>query len=118
MKIDPAPLQPQDIYRLLTGIVVPRPIAWVTTISKNGIINLAPFSCFTFVSSNPPMVGINVGLRAGDEKDTGRNILEQKTFVVNIGADSLNWNNSSFLESSNILVDYKRKINLYFAIMP
>ena len=89
MKIDPAPMQPQDIYRLLTGIVVPRPIAWVTTLSADGIINLAPFSCFTFVSSNPPMVGINVGLRSGEQKDTGRNILEQKSFVVNIGDDTM-----------------------------
>ena len=89
MKIDPAPLQPQEIYRLLTGIVVPRPIAWVTTHSAEGIVNLAPFSCFTFVSSSPPMLGINVGLRDGSQKDTGRNILEQKSFVVNIGDETM-----------------------------
>ncbi len=89
MKINPAPMPPQDIYRLLTGMVVPRPIAWVTTLSAAGIVNLAPFSCFTFVSSKPPMIGINVGLRSGEQKDTARNILEGKSFVVNIGDETM-----------------------------
>jgi flavin reductase (DIM6/NTAB) family NADH-FMN oxidoreductase RutF len=89
MRIDPAPMQPQDIYRLLTGVVVPRPIAWVTTQSATGIVNLAPFSCFTFVSSKPPMVGINVGLRNGEQKDTARNILESKNFIVNIADETM-----------------------------
>lgn len=89
MKIDPTPMQPQDVYRLLTGIVVPRPIAWVTTQSAEGIVNLAPFSCFTFVSSRPPMVGINVGTRSGEPKDTARNILQSKSFIVNIGDETL-----------------------------
>lgn len=89
MKIDPTPMQPQDIYRLLTGMVVPRPIAWVTTVSEKGVVNLAPFSCFTFVSSKPPMVGINVGLRGRDQKDTARNILGAKSFVVNIADETM-----------------------------
>jgi flavin reductase (DIM6/NTAB) family NADH-FMN oxidoreductase RutF len=89
MKVDPAPLSPQDVYRLLTGIVVPRPIAWVTTRSPAGVTNLAPFSCFTFVSSEPPMIGINVGLRNGELKDTARNILDTGEFVVNIGDETM-----------------------------
>jgi flavin reductase (DIM6/NTAB) family NADH-FMN oxidoreductase RutF len=68
---------------------VPRPIAWVTTRSSGGVINLAPFSCFTFVSSAPPMVGINVGIRNGGPKDTARNILEVGEFVVNIGDETM-----------------------------
>lgn len=89
MKISPAPLPAQDLYKLLTGIVVPRPIAWVTSRSEKGIINLAPFSCFTFVSSKPPMVGINIGRRLGERKDTAINIEFAQEFVVNIGDETM-----------------------------
>jgi len=89
MDISAADLGPEATYKLLTGIVVPRPIAWVTTRSIAGTVNLAPFSAFTFVSNKPPMVGINVGRKAGVLKDTGTNILETREFVVNIADDSL-----------------------------
>jgi flavin reductase (DIM6/NTAB) family NADH-FMN oxidoreductase RutF len=82
--IDPHTLDAEAAYRLLTGIVVPRPIAWVSTRSAEGIVNLAPFSAFTMVSNSPPIVGINIGARAGSRKDTARNIHETKEFVVNI----------------------------------
>ena len=84
MLIDPDDLDPEATYKLLTGVVVPRPIAWVTTVSPAGLVNLAPFSAFTFVSSKPPMVGINVGRKAGVMKDTGNNILQSREFVVHI----------------------------------
>jgi flavin reductase (DIM6/NTAB) family NADH-FMN oxidoreductase RutF len=80
---------PEATYKLLTGIVVPRPIAWVTTLSSAGTVNLAPFSAFTFVSNKPPMVGINVGRKAGVMKDTGKNIHATGEFVVNIADDTL-----------------------------
>ena len=80
---------PEDTYKLLTGIVVPRPIAWVTTLIPGGGVNLAPFSAFTFVSNKPPMVGINVGRKAGVLKDTGNNIHASGEFVVNIPDDSM-----------------------------
>ncbi|MBV8848542.1 MAG: flavin reductase family protein [Methylobacteriaceae bacterium] len=89
MKINPDILTTSDIYKLLTGVVVPRPIAWVTTMSPTGIVNLAPFSAFTFVSSAPPMVGINIGLRGGDLKDTARNIEAMGEYVVNIGDETM-----------------------------
>jgi len=89
MKIAPEPLAAAEIYSLLTGIVVPRPIAWVTTLSADGVVNLAPFSCFTFVSSKPPMIGINVGLRMGERKDTARNIEATGDFTVNIGDETM-----------------------------
>lgn len=85
MQIAADTLDPEATYRLLSGIVVPRPIAWVSTLSKAGVVNLAPFSCFTFVSNKPPMVGINVGRRSGARKDTGANIHASGEFVVNIG---------------------------------
>lgn len=84
MQIDTNSLSPQECYRLISGIVVPRPIAWITTRSPEGVVNLAPFSCFTFVSNSPLMVGINIGRKAGREKDTARNIRALDQFVVNI----------------------------------
>lgn len=84
MKISADTLDKGSAYKLLTGVVVPRPIAWVSTISSRGIANLAPFSCFTFVSADPPIVGFNSGLRDQKRKDTARNIMEAGEFVVNI----------------------------------
>ena len=82
-------LGPEAIYKLITGIVVPRPIAWVTTLSPGGRVNLAPFSAFTFVSNKPPMIGINVGRKAGQRKDTGHNIHATGEFVVNIADETM-----------------------------
>ena len=73
-----------EAYKLLTGVIVPRPIAWVSTLSEQGVSNLAPFSYFTGVSNKPPMVGINIGHERGLRKDTATNILQTKEFVVNI----------------------------------
>ena len=89
MEFAASTLDPEATYKLLTGIVVPRPIAWVTTLSPNGGVNLAPFSAFTFVSNKPPMLGINVGRKAGVMKDTGNNIHATGEFVVNIPDDSM-----------------------------
>ncbi|THU05049.1 flavin reductase family protein [Lampropedia puyangensis] len=90
MQIEPKDLNPEVTYRLLSGLVVPRPIAWITSLSADGVVNLAPFSCFTFVSNKPPMLGINIGRKAGRYKDTGANIHANGEFVVHIGnADQL-----------------------------
>jgi flavin reductase (DIM6/NTAB) family NADH-FMN oxidoreductase RutF len=82
--IDAGDLGAEACYRLLTGLVVPRPIAWVTTLSATGTVNLAPFSHFTFVSPKPPMLAISVGRKAGIYKDTARNIMAREEFVVHI----------------------------------
>lgn len=89
MDIEAASLGPQQVYKLITGIVVPRPIAWVTTLTAQGGVNLAPFSAFTFVSQKPPMVGINVGRKAGRRKDTAVNIHAMQEFVVNIADEGM-----------------------------
>jgi flavin reductase (DIM6/NTAB) family NADH-FMN oxidoreductase RutF len=89
MQIAATDLDTESTYKLMTGIVVPRPIAWVTTRSPQGVVNLAPFSAFTFVSNRPPMVGINVGRKAGELKDTGRNIHATREFVVNIADETM-----------------------------
>jgi flavin reductase (DIM6/NTAB) family NADH-FMN oxidoreductase RutF len=88
-ELDPKTLPAEQAYRLLTGIVVPRPVAWVTTLSATGTANLAPFSAFTFVSPKPPMLAISVGRKAGTYKDTARNILATEEFVVHIADQPL-----------------------------
>ena len=89
MQIDPAYLDAEAAYRLLTGVVVPRPIAWVTSLSSGGVLNLAPFSAFTFVSPKPPMLAISVGRKGGIYKDTAQNILNNEEYVVHIANSNL-----------------------------
>ena len=87
MIIDPSNLEVQEGYKLLIGSVVPRPIAWTSTVSREGTYNLAPFSFFTVASRNPPMLCISVGPRQGDggpTKDTLENIEDTGEFVINI----------------------------------
>jgi flavin reductase (DIM6/NTAB) family NADH-FMN oxidoreductase RutF len=76
----------QNVYKLLIGAVVPRPIAFVSTLSRDGIRNLAPFSFFTAVSANPPVICFCPIRRLAPDpyKDTLRNILDTREFVVNI----------------------------------
>jgi flavin reductase (DIM6/NTAB) family NADH-FMN oxidoreductase RutF len=69
-----------DAYRLMTAVVVPRPIAWVTTLSADGTVNLAPHSFYTVASADPPIVQFT---SVGD-KDTLRNVLATREFVVNL----------------------------------
>jgi flavin reductase (DIM6/NTAB) family NADH-FMN oxidoreductase RutF len=93
IQVDPDPQTHQENYKLMTGLVVPRPIAWVTTLSPDGKVNLAPFSAFTFCCHKPPMITITVGLheydRRGELKDTVVNILREREFVVNIANQTL-----------------------------
>jgi flavin reductase (DIM6/NTAB) family NADH-FMN oxidoreductase RutF len=89
MRIDPAYLDPETAYRLITGVVVPRPIAWVTSLSGSGVLNLAPFSAFMFVSPKPPMLAISVGRKGAIYKDTAQNILNNEEYVVHIADSSL-----------------------------
>jgi flavin reductase (DIM6/NTAB) family NADH-FMN oxidoreductase RutF len=89
MQIDTATLTHDESYRLLSGAVVPRPIAWVNSGIEPGTINLAPFSTFTFVSPFPPMIGFNCGLRDNHRKDTSRNIHAYGEFVVHIADETM-----------------------------
>ena len=76
-------LSERDAYRLMVGIVVPRPIAWITSRSENGDVNLAPFSAYVILANDPPMIGVSIGRRGADLKDTARNIQRTGQFVVN-----------------------------------
>jgi flavin reductase (DIM6/NTAB) family NADH-FMN oxidoreductase RutF len=76
-------LSEREAYRLMVGIVVPRPIAWITTRSENGDVNLAPFSAYVILANEPIMIGVSIGRRGADLKDTARNIKRTGQFVVN-----------------------------------
>lgn len=84
METDPATLSPPDAYRLLISCVVPRPIAWVSTVDAEGRANLAPFSFFAGVTSAPPIVMIGVGRSRGARKDTAANLLATREAVVHV----------------------------------
>jgi flavin reductase (DIM6/NTAB) family NADH-FMN oxidoreductase RutF len=84
ISIDPRQNSERDNYKLLVGSIIPRPIAFVTTQSEDGIVNGAPFSYFTIVSSNPPMVSLAIQTPNGHLKDTARNIYSNHQFVVHI----------------------------------
>lgn len=77
-------------YKLLIGAVVPRPIAWVTTVDRTGRVNAAPFSFFNCLSADPAILALGVEYRPnGLHKDTGRNIRETQAFTVNIVSGAL-----------------------------
>lgn len=75
---------PSVLYKLLTGIIIPRPIGWISTIDSKGINNLAPFSYFNMVSHDPPCVMFSTGRTNNTNKDTLNNVLQNGQFVVNL----------------------------------
>ena len=78
------------LFKLVLGLVVPRPIGWVSTVSKEGIFNIAPFSFFNAVNDEPPVLMISVSDRDdGTPKDTVRNVLDTGEFVVNLVTEDL-----------------------------
>jgi flavin reductase (DIM6/NTAB) family NADH-FMN oxidoreductase RutF len=90
MQIDPALQSAASNYKLLTNLVLPRPIAWISTRSESGVINLAPFSFFNAIGSEPPYVMVSVGLNdKGQAKDTAKNIASSGEFVVNMVTEEL-----------------------------
>ncbi|RDI95719.1 flavin reductase family protein [Meiothermus sp. QL-1] len=89
MEFEFARLTPQERYKLLTGLVVPRPIAWVTSLNPAGKVNAAPFSFFNAMGSDPALLVLGVGdRRPGRPKDTARNIQREGFFVVNLVSEA------------------------------
>ena len=89
-------LATNEIYRLLVGGVAPRPIAWISTLSVDGVANIAPYSFFNVASCNPPILWYSqVNPRDGQNKDTLRNLIETQQCVVHIV-------NTALLEQMNL----------------
>jgi flavin reductase (DIM6/NTAB) family NADH-FMN oxidoreductase RutF len=85
MRLDFSTLATRDAYQWMISTILPRPIAWVSTISSDGKTNLAPFSFFQGITSNPPtLMFVPVNRRDGEKKDTLRNIEQVPEFVVNL----------------------------------
>ncbi|AZG06548.1 flavin reductase family protein [Pigmentiphaga sp. H8] len=78
----------EEAYRLIVGCVTPRPVAWITTQDESGRVNAAPFSSYNYVAHSPPMLAVNIGSRKGELKDTARNIVETREFVVNVATEA------------------------------
>jgi flavin reductase (DIM6/NTAB) family NADH-FMN oxidoreductase RutF len=99
LSLNPADYQPRQVYKLMTGMIVPRPIALVATVSREGVANLAPFSFYSGVGANPPTVLFCPALRstepveAGEQvdlrKDTLRNVEDTGEFVINVVSEEM-----------------------------
>lgn len=90
MEFDPAALPPNGMYKLLISSVVPRPIAWVSSVDAAGVRNLAPFSYFMAITDDPPTIAFSCSYRgagADGKKDTLRNVEATREFVVNVVDD-------------------------------
>lgn len=101
MQFDPQEIDQSAIYKLLTGAVIPRPIGWISSISEDGIPNLAPFSFFNAVGDDPPHVIFSTVRPNNSNKDTLNNVLATKQFVVNMVTEDtverMNMTSQSFL---------------------
>ncbi len=89
MEFNPETLSSKAIYKLLTGSIIPRPIAWIATIDDAGTNNLAPFSYFNMVGDDPPHVMFSTQRLNNSNKDTLNNVLTTKQFVVNMVTEAL-----------------------------
>lgn len=96
MIFETSKLEANEIYRLLVGGITPRPIAWISTVSADGVANIAPYSFFNVASCNPPILWYSqVNPRTGKDKDTLRNLIDTKACVVHIV-------NAQLLEKMNL----------------
>ncbi|MGH2665576.1 flavin reductase family protein [Flavobacterium sp.] len=89
MEFDPQLIDQKATYKLLTGAVIPRPIGWISTVSEEGIPNLAPFSFFNAVGEDPPHVMFSTVRPNNSNKDTLNNVLATGQFVVNMVVESV-----------------------------
>ncbi|MCG8527127.1 MAG: flavin reductase family protein [Opitutales bacterium] len=89
-RINLSQLDISERYKILTQLIVPRPIAWVSTVSEEGVTNLAPFSYFNLFGSKPPLVVVSCGNRPeGGPKDTAANIEATEVFGINMVSEEL-----------------------------
>ncbi|MCB0107626.1 MAG: flavin reductase family protein [Caldilineaceae bacterium] len=88
MQFNPETIDSTLTYKLLSGVIVPRPIGWISTVGPDGVNNLAPYSFFNAVSGDPPHVLFCSGKRSGNHKDSAGNALATGEFVVNLVSES------------------------------
>jgi flavin reductase (DIM6/NTAB) family NADH-FMN oxidoreductase RutF len=88
-RIDPADIRGRQRYELMTSLIVPRPIGWLSTWGRDGVPNLAPFSYFAALSAAPMLVGVSIGERRDGPKDTIVNIRARGAFCVNVVTEEL-----------------------------
>jgi flavin reductase (DIM6/NTAB) family NADH-FMN oxidoreductase RutF len=113
MLLDFTTLPVRDAYQWMTSTILPRPIAWVSTISPDGTTNLAPFSFFQGVTANPPtLMFVPVNNRAGVKKDTIRNIELVPEFVVNLVPHAL----ASLMNDTAALLPYEESEFTVFGV--
>lgn len=105
MEISSKDCSSKELYKLLAGIVVPRPIAFVSTKSPQGVHNVAPFSFFNGITSNPPTVMFVSADRKGKKKDTLNNIIAHSQFVINVVNEEI------AQEMHNTSVDYRADVS-------
>jgi flavin reductase (DIM6/NTAB) family NADH-FMN oxidoreductase RutF len=105
MQFNPNDLDYIAVYKLLTGSIIPRPIGWISSISEDGINNLAPFSYFNAVGEDPPHVMFSTGRGNNTNKDTLNNVLATKQFVVNMVTEALAEQMNSTAQSVSPEVD-------------
>lgn len=84
LSFDPKDNTEKENYKLMIGTVIPRPIAFITSKSKDGIVNAAPFSYFNIAAIDPPMLSVSIQRKNGEQKDTAKNILDTGEFVIHI----------------------------------
>ncbi|MBK4213367.1 flavin reductase family protein [Bacillus pumilus] len=82
-------LSRKEAYNLLSGSIVPRPIAFITSLSKENVVNAAPFSFFNVISGHPPLIAVSIGRRDGQMKDTAQHIIHKKEFVVHVSDEDM-----------------------------
>lgn len=87
--IDPEKQQERDNYKIMTGAIIPRPVAFVLSKSSEGIVNAAPFSYFNIVSANPPLISVSIQRKNGVQKDSAKNMIDTKQFVVHVTTEGI-----------------------------
>lgn len=82
-------LSQKEAYKILSGSIVPRPIAFITSLSKENVVNAAPFSFFNVISGHPPLIAVSIGRRQGQMKDTAQHIIDRGEFVVHVSDEAM-----------------------------
>ncbi|UUX34299.1 flavin reductase family protein [Fundicoccus culcitae] len=116
LSINPNDLSERENYKFLIGSIVPRPIALITTQSKEGVVNIAPFSFFNIVTSNPPILAVGFQRKKGQLKDTARNIFDNKQAVIHI-VDSFNVEDAN-QTAANLGIDESELEKTHFHLIP